>query len=81
MLIKCNEDLLQLYSMFFSYRDAFENNMGVGVLRNVGGGLDYSELMKRHNVGDTARLNLPDVTQPVPSKDRYIFIWLIVQNA
>uniref|UniRef100_A0A0M3IRL5 ELM2 domain-containing protein n=1 Tax=Ascaris lumbricoides TaxID=6252 RepID=A0A0M3IRL5_ASCLU len=43
--------------------------MGVGVLRNVGGGLDYSELMKRHNVGDTARLNLPDVTQPVPSKD------------
>lgn len=47
--------------VIFVFRDAFESNMGVAVFRNVGSGLDYSELMKRHNVGDTARLNLPEV--------------------
>lgn len=53
----------EINDYFGVIQDAFENNMGVGVLRNVGGGLDYSELMKRHNVGDTTHLNFPDVEQ------------------
>uniref|UniRef100_A0A0N5AW68 Solute carrier family 12 member 2 n=1 Tax=Syphacia muris TaxID=451379 RepID=A0A0N5AW68_9BILA len=44
-------------------QDAFENNMGVGVLRNVGGGLDYSELMKTHNMTGGTNLNFADVEQ------------------
>lgn len=52
---------ISFLSSFF--RGAFESRMGVAVLRNSRGGLDYSELMKRHNVGDTARLNLPDITR------------------
>lgn len=52
------------------YRDAFESRMGVAVLRNSKGGLDYSEMMKRHNVGDTARLTLPDM--PLPPINEYV---------
>jgi hypothetical protein len=43
--------------------------MGVGVLRNVGGGLDYSEMMKQHNVGDASKLKLPDVHEAKTSVD------------
>lgn len=42
--------------------------MGVGVLRNVGGGLDYSELMKEHNVGDASKLKLSDVHAVMEAK-------------
>ncbi|VDN02395.1 unnamed protein product [Thelazia callipaeda] len=55
------DGLEEINDYFGVIQDAFESRMGVAVLRNSEGGLDYSELMKRHNVGDTARLNLPDV--------------------
>ncbi|VBB33264.1 unnamed protein product, partial [Acanthocheilonema viteae] len=57
------EGLGEINDYFGVIQDAFESRMGVAVLRNSRSGLDYSELMKRHNVGDTARLNLPDITQ------------------
>lgn len=38
-------------------------NLGVCILRNGGIlGLDFSEAMKQLNVGETSKLNLPDVT-------------------
>uniref|UniRef100_A0A914VMZ8 SLC12A transporter C-terminal domain-containing protein n=1 Tax=Plectus sambesii TaxID=2011161 RepID=A0A914VMZ8_9BILA len=44
--------------------DSFDSNMGMAILSNAGGGLDLSEMMKRHKVGDTKRLKLPDVNEP-----------------
>ncbi|OZC12082.1 K-Cl cotransporter [Onchocerca flexuosa] len=57
------EGLSEINDYFGVIQDAFESRMGVAVLRNSRSGLDYSELMKRHNVGDTARLNLPEITR------------------
>ncbi|KAK6107385.1 K-Cl cotransporter family protein [Brugia pahangi] len=58
------EGLNEINDYFGVIQDAFESRMGVAVLRNSRSGLDYSELMKRHNVGDTARLNLPEISRP-----------------
>ncbi|CAG9537340.1 unnamed protein product [Cercopithifilaria johnstoni] len=55
------EGLGEINDYFGVIQDAFESRMGVAVLRNSRSGLDYSELMKRHNVGDMARLNLPNI--------------------
>uniref|UniRef100_A0A915PZ03 Uncharacterized protein n=1 Tax=Setaria digitata TaxID=48799 RepID=A0A915PZ03_9BILA len=57
------QGLDEINDYFGVIQDAFESRMGVAVLRNSRSGLDYSELMKRHNVGDTSRLNLPDITR------------------
>ncbi|KAM3718078.1 Solute carrier family 12 member [Dirofilaria immitis] len=57
------EGLNEINDYFGVIQDAFESRMGVAVLRNSRSGLDYSELMKRHNVGDTARLNLPEINR------------------
>uniref|UniRef100_A0A914W7V0 Solute carrier family 12 member 3 n=1 Tax=Plectus sambesii TaxID=2011161 RepID=A0A914W7V0_9BILA len=40
-------------------QDAFENNMGLAVLRNSPDGLDMSLLIARNNLTDTANLHLP----------------------
>ncbi|EJD74990.1 hypothetical protein LOAG_17781 [Loa loa] len=61
------EGLSEINDYFGVIQDAFESRIGVAVLRNSRSGLDYSELMKRHNVGDTARLSLPNITRPSSS--------------
>lgn len=45
-----------------NFRDAFDNNMGVAVLRNAASGLDYSEMMKEQNLGDVSKLKIPEVS-------------------
>lgn len=32
------------------------------VLRNAAGGLDFSEMMREQNIGDIAKLKLPEVS-------------------
>ncbi|VDK79296.1 unnamed protein product [Litomosoides sigmodontis] len=57
------DGLNEINDYFGVIQDAFESRIGVAVLRNSRSGLDYSELMKRHNVGDMVRLNLPEITR------------------
>ncbi|GMR58881.1 hypothetical protein PMAYCL1PPCAC_29076, partial [Pristionchus mayeri] len=52
----------EINDYFGVIQDAFENGMGVGVLRNEFSGLDYSEAMKRYNVREgNKQLHIPDV--------------------
>uniref|UniRef100_A0A914WCB5 Solute carrier family 12 member 1 n=1 Tax=Plectus sambesii TaxID=2011161 RepID=A0A914WCB5_9BILA len=62
------DGLDEINEYFGIIQDSFDSNMGVGIMRNAGGGLDYSELMKEHNVGDTTKLKLPDVNAPLTAK-------------
>lgn len=56
--------------------------MGVGVLRNASFGLDYSELVKRHNVGEATHLNLPNVEQHLKSDEAFVnfFVSLVLRG-
>jgi hypothetical protein len=56
----CDQSAIDDY--FGIIQDAFDRNLGVMILRANSGGLDYSELMRAHNVGDTGRLKLPEMT-------------------
>ena len=71
-----------LYRECSIFRDAFESNMGVGVLRNASFGLDYSELVKRHNVGEATHLNLPNVEQHLKSDEAFVnfFVSLVLRG-
>ncbi|KAI6225165.1 Amino acid permease-associated region domain containing protein [Aphelenchoides fujianensis] len=51
-------DRQSVLEYFGIIQDAFDRNLGVIILRTNSGGLDYSEMMKAHNVGDTRKLNL-----------------------
>ncbi|GMS79950.1 hypothetical protein PENTCL1PPCAC_2125 [Pristionchus entomophagus] len=54
--------LKEINDYFGVIQDAFDNGMGVGVLRNEFSGLDYSEAMKRYNVCEgNKQLHIPDV--------------------
>uniref|UniRef100_A0A914XHV8 Uncharacterized protein n=1 Tax=Plectus sambesii TaxID=2011161 RepID=A0A914XHV8_9BILA len=58
------EGISDINEYFGVILDSFDSNMGMAILSNAGGGLDLSEMMKRHKVGDTKRLKLPDVNEP-----------------
>ncbi|CAI4226740.1 unnamed protein product [Auanema sp. JU1783] len=68
---KCNwymggptEDRLhELTEYFGTIQDAFDNGLGVCVLRNGDMGLDFSEAMKMLNVGESSRFKLPEVNR------------------
>jgi len=56
------DGLKSINEYFGIIQDAFDNNMSMMVLRNSGGGLDFSDLMREQNLGDVTKLKLPDVT-------------------
>uniref|UniRef100_A0A1I7XVJ4 Solute carrier family 12 member 3 n=1 Tax=Heterorhabditis bacteriophora TaxID=37862 RepID=A0A1I7XVJ4_HETBA len=60
--------LTELNDYFGTIQDAFDNNMGVCVLRNGDVGLDFSDAMKLLNLEETNRL-LPDVKENMVAKD------------
>ncbi|KAK0411802.1 hypothetical protein QR680_005854 [Steinernema hermaphroditum] len=49
------DGLAAVQEYFGIIQDAFDSNMGVGVLRNSAGGLDYTEELKTLNVCDSER--------------------------
>ncbi|CAD5232278.1 unnamed protein product [Bursaphelenchus xylophilus] len=51
-----------LQEYFGIIQDAFDANLGIMILRANSGGLDFSEMMRTHNIGDTNRLKLPDLS-------------------
>uniref|UniRef100_A0A915KTG1 Solute carrier family 12 member 2 n=1 Tax=Romanomermis culicivorax TaxID=13658 RepID=A0A915KTG1_ROMCU len=53
----------QILEYFNTLHDAFDNNCGLGILC-VSSGLDFSESMREHQVGDTHNLHLPEPAQP-----------------
>ncbi|KAI6237628.1 Amino acid permease-associated region domain containing protein [Aphelenchoides besseyi] len=55
-------DRASLLEYFGIIQDAFDRNLGVMILRANSGGLDFSDLMKTHGVGDTKKLKLPEMT-------------------
>uniref|UniRef100_A0A914VZI6 Solute carrier family 12 member 2 n=1 Tax=Plectus sambesii TaxID=2011161 RepID=A0A914VZI6_9BILA len=61
---KGRDGLDEVNEYFGVIQDSFSSNMAVGVLRNAGGGLDYSELMMQHNVGDVEEVSLTEVFSP-----------------
>ncbi|KAE9548555.1 hypothetical protein FO519_008237 [Halicephalobus sp. NKZ332] len=59
---KGREGLNSINEYFGIIQDVFDNNMSMIVLRNSGGGLDFSDLMREQNLGDVTKFKLPDVT-------------------
>lgn len=55
-------DINSVNEYFGVLQDAFDKNLGVMILRAGSGGLDFSDLMRVHNIGDTGRLKLPEMT-------------------
>lgn len=56
------ESLRSLDEYFGIIQDAFDAHMGIMILRTNAGGLDFSEMMTAHNLGDTSRLQLPEIS-------------------
>ncbi|CAD5223562.1 unnamed protein product [Bursaphelenchus okinawaensis] len=54
--------LYGIQEYFGIIQDAFDANLGIMILRENSGGLDFSEMMRAHNIGDTNRLKLPDLS-------------------
>uniref|UniRef100_A0AC34QDX9 Uncharacterized protein n=1 Tax=Panagrolaimus sp. JU765 TaxID=591449 RepID=A0AC34QDX9_9BILA len=50
------DGLASVNEYFGIIQDAFGSNMSVMMLRNSGGGLDFSDLMKQQNLGDVTKL-------------------------
>lgn len=53
--------LPSLEEYFGIIQDAFDAHLGVMILRTNAGGLDFSDMIKTHNLGDTSRLKLPEL--------------------
>ena len=60
-IIEYTFDKQNAHFMGANFRDAFDRNFGLMILRSNTGGLDFSEAMRTHNVGDSRRLRLPEL--------------------
>uniref|UniRef100_A0A7E4VQV4 AA_permease domain-containing protein n=1 Tax=Panagrellus redivivus TaxID=6233 RepID=A0A7E4VQV4_PANRE len=55
------QGIADINDYFGIIQDSLDGNIGVMVLRNAGGGLDYTELMREQKLADVTGLRLPDV--------------------
>ncbi|VDM79819.1 unnamed protein product [Strongylus vulgaris] len=66
-------------SLLQKFRDAFDSNMAVCVLRNGSMGLDFSEAMKLLNVGESKRLDI-NLDENAGEKEKWVTFLFVISK-